>query len=112
MGFLTTVVVHRKNVAFNRRTVGERSWQDIWVQNSNLAVAKELICSLKAAFAQSILNVKSILRLVNMVPVVAVCLTTVFSCVKNKKFVVCMAYLKNNSATTIKKLRVLKATQV
>ena len=29
-----------KNVAFNRRTVGERSWQDIWVQNSNLAVAK------------------------------------------------------------------------
>ncbi len=61
---------------------------------------------LKAAFAQSILNVKSIQRLVNMVPVVAVCLTTVFSCVKTKKYVVCMAYWKSNSVTTTKKLHV------
>ncbi len=45
-------------------------------------------------------------RLVSTVPVVAVCLTTVFSCVKNKKFVVCTAFWKNNSATTIKKLHV------
>lgn len=60
----------------------------------------------KAAFAQSILNVKSIQRLVSTVPVVAVCLTTVFSCVKNKKFVVCTAFWKSNSATTIKKLHV------
>ncbi|CSB79525.1 Uncharacterised protein [Vibrio cholerae] len=29
---LITVVVHRRNVAFNvSRKIGERSWQDIWV---------------------------------------------------------------------------------
>ena len=50
--------------------------------------------------------------LVSTVRVKRVCPTTVFSCARNKKFVVSTAYWKNSSATTTATLPVKRVTPV